>query len=101
MYTVCMKDGRKIQVEYFDGGGIALTGEKRYEVHGHSIDPIHHGYFFCEYQDEIEKVLDQHGDEYIDFGNDLFPGHPASRGSSKDKFERSQYLSALRSELAG
>jgi hypothetical protein len=83
MYFVHKKDGSIIEVDFFDGGG-SFVGEGRYEVHGHLRTPVlrsgEYSYFFCEYQDEIEKVLDEDGAEFLDYGNQYYPGHPLYEG---------------------
>lgn len=80
-YKVTMKNGETIEVDRFDGGGVSLVGDDkgRYEVHGRTKRPRSHGFLFCEYQDSIESVVDADGNEYFNYGNPLFPGHPGGR----------------------
>lgn len=83
MFTVYFKEGsegaeefgRKLHVKDFDGGGIALFEEgKSYEVHCYDEK----GEFTTFYQKDVEMLLDSQGDDFEDWGNPYFPGHPYS-----------------------
>jgi len=71
MYLVTMKDGSTEQIKFFDGGGCFIGGG------GYNVACYDEQGNFCEIpQAEILSVVDESGEVYTDFGNNLFDGHP-------------------------